>query len=126
MDEPPVEHLHSQPIVEEDFVIGLAGEVETADGESDLLVVVIGVYEVGRRAAFGEGVGDTLDDVGGVETVAARRGEARVGQVLLVDGEDEAADAGDGLELGGVGGGPGLGVVGADVGEALPGPAGAA
>lgn len=128
VDEPPVEHLHAEAVVEEDLVVAVADEVEAADGEDDLLVGAVGVDEVGRGAAGGLGVVDALGDGGGVEAVeGGGGGEAGAGEVVLVDGEDGSAEAGDGGEVvRGGHGGPGVGVVVADVGQALPRPARAA
>ena len=84
---------------------------------------MVGVDEVRRRAAERVVVGGAFDDPVGVEAVAA--GGLVVGwgaEIGLVDGEDEAAQTGDGLELVGGGGGPRGAVVGADVGAALPQP----
>lgn len=121
-----VEHLLPQPIVEQQLVIALAEEIEAADGHDDLAIFVIGVDQVGRGVAERVVVGNALDDPIGVEAVAAGGGVLGGEQIGLVDGEDEAAEAGDGGELVGGGGGPALAVVGADVGAALPCPAEAA
>lgn len=122
VDVTAVEHLHTEAVVEEELVVALLDEVEAADGEDDLAVVVVGVDEVGRGAAMGLLVGDAFDDPVGVEAVASVWGELRVAEIGLVDGEDEAADVGDGGELVVGGAGPGGAVVGADVGAALPRP----
>lgn len=127
VDVTPVEHLPPEAVVEEHLVVALAGEVESADGEDDLLVLAVDVDEIGRAPSVGDlVVRHALDDVGRIHPVAAGGGILGVGEVLLVDGEDGAADARDGIDLLGGGQRPGLAVVGAHVGEPLPSPAGAA
>lgn len=84
---------------------------------------VVGVDEVGRGVAEGLLVGEAFDDPLRVEAVAAGGGELGAAEVVFVDGEDEAAEAGYGFEFGGGGGRPGGTVVGADVGAAFAGPA---
>ena len=124
---PAIKHLLPKAVIQKELVVALFGEVEAADGEHDLAVLVVGVYEIRRHAALGFRVADTLDDAIGVDAVAA--GGLIVGrtaEIGLVDGKDEAAEAGDGLELVGSGGGPRGAVVRADVCAALPQPACAA
>lgn len=123
VDVSTIEHLHTEAVIEEDLIVTLRSEIEATDSEDDLTVLGIGVDEVRGALALGIGVGGVLGDEFGIHAVAAVGGEAGVGDVVLVDGENGAADAGDRGELGGVGEGPGLAVVGADVGETLPGPA---
>ena len=60
MSKAAVKHLHVQMVVEKELVIALLDEIETTDGENDLMVVVVGVDEVGRGAAMVLLVGDTL------------------------------------------------------------------
>ncbi|KAL0925804.1 hypothetical protein M5K25_004174 [Dendrobium thyrsiflorum] len=81
------------------LVIALADEVETTDSENDLSVIVIGVDEVGRASALGLVVVDALDEPARVQVIAARRGEAGVGDIVLVDGEDDSAYAGYWFEV---------------------------
>lgn len=99
MSKAAVEHLHSQTVVEEDLVVALLDEIETSDGEHNLTMVVVGVDEVRRGAALSLLVGNALDNPLWFDAVAAVRGVPRVVEVGLVDGEDEAADARNGLEL---------------------------
>lgn len=109
----------------DDLVVGVAGEVEAADGEDDLLVAVVDVDDVGRAGVADVLVGGALDDAGEVDAgvpAAGRRELGGVGEVVLVDGEDDAADSRDGLELPRRRRRPRLAVVGADVGEPLPRP----
>lgn len=126
VDEATVEHLAAKAVVQEDLVVALADEVEAADGEDDLLVVVVNVDEVGGAAAQGLVVVDELGDPGLVHAVAAGGCESGLGEVVLVDGEDRTAHAGHRLELVGSGRRPRLAVVGAHVGQPLPRPSGAA
>lgn len=81
---------------------------------------MIGINEVRRRVALGLLVRHALDDPIGVHLVPARGRVLGVSQVVLVGGEDDAADAWHGLELlhGGVR--PRGAVVGADVGAPFP------
>jgi hypothetical protein len=111
-----------------DLVVGVSDEVEAADGEDDLVVSSVDVDDVGRAVCADVGVGGALDDAVGVDVGVSEPGgrELGVGEVVLVDGHDDLADARDGVEVVGGGGRPGVAVVGADVGEALPGPAHAA
>lgn len=74
-------------------------KIESAYGESDLAVVAVGVDEVRRASAVGLVVGDAFDEPARVHPVPAGRGEARAGKIGLVDGEDDAADAGDGFKV---------------------------
>lgn len=62
-------------------------------------MVVVRVDEVGRASAVGLVVADALDEPARIQAVATERGEARVGEVGLVDAEDGAADAGYGFEV---------------------------
>ncbi len=82
-------------------VVGVADEIEAADGEDHLAAEAVGEDEVRGAAAGG---GDALDDGGGVDAVASgggrRRGPAGAGEVGLVGGERCTAGAGDGSELG--------------------------
>jgi hypothetical protein len=106
------------------LVVCVADEVEAAYGEDDLVALAVEVDDVGRAVGADVGVGGALDDAVGVEVgvAAAGRRELGVGEVVLVDGHDDVADARDGLEVVGGGGRPRLAVVGADVGEPLPRP----
>ena len=99
MSKATVEHLHAQMVVEKELVIALLDEIETTNGEDDLMVVVVGVDEVGRGAAMELLVGDTLHNPLWFHAVAPRRGVLLVIEVRLVDGEDDAADRGNRLEL---------------------------
>ena len=99
MSKAAVEHLHAQTVVEKELVIALLDEIETTDGEDDLMVVVVGVDEVGRGAAMGLLVGDALHNPLWFHALAPRRGVLWVVEVRLVDGEDDAADTGNRLEL---------------------------
>lgn len=123
-----IEHLLPELVIHEELVVTLLRQVEAAHGQHDLAVVVVGVDEVGRRVALGVLVGGAFDDPVGVEVVAGGGGlgVGWVVEVGFVDGEDEAAEAGDGFELVGGGGGPGGAVVGAYVGATFPEPACAA
>lgn len=121
-DIPAVKHLHPEAVIEEDLVVGFLGEVEASDGEDDLAMRVVEVDEVRRHAAKGMVVGGALDDRVGIEAVATGGRVLGAAEVLLVDREYEAADAGDGLELSGSGEGPRVAVVGAHVGAPLPRP----
>ena len=94
-----VEHLHAQMVIEKELVIALLDEIETTDGEDDLMVVVVGVDEVGRSAGMGLLIGDTLHNPLWFHVVAPRRGVLWVVEVRLVDGEDDATDMGNRLEL---------------------------
>lgn len=89
-------------------------------------MVMVDVDDVGRGLAEGLLVGDALDDPVGLKAVAAGGGELRMAEIGLVHREDEAADAGDGLELVRGRGGPRGAVIGADVGATLPEPPGEA
>lgn len=70
-------------------------------------------------------IGPAINDPLRVHAVPARWGPQRVGEVILIDGKDVAAEAGDGLELDGGGKAPRLAVVACAVEAALPGPASA-
>lgn len=119
---PAVEHLHPQPVIEQHSVVVLIHQIHTADGEDDLAVVVVGVDQVGRSVAEGLLVVGALHHPFRVDPVAGGGGEPGAAGVRVVDGQDGAADAGDGVELVGGGDGPRGAVVGADVGAALPRP----
>lgn len=114
VDVAAVEHLHSELVVEQQLVVALLDQIEPADGEDDVAVLVVQVDEVGRGSAEGLLVAHALHHaLGGAE-------------IGLVDGQDQAAEAGDGVELVGGGQGPAVGVVRAHVGAAPPEPARAA
>lgn len=117
-----VEHLHPQPVVEQHLVIALLHQVQAADRQDYLAAVVVDDDQVGRRAAEGLLVVGALHHPLRVEGVAGGGGVLGAAEVGLVDGQDGSADARDGLELVGGGGGPRGAVVGADVGAALPPP----
>lgn len=106
VNEPDIEHLHSEPIVEENLVVVLVDEIEAANSEDDLAVVSIGVDDVRRASAVGLVIGNALDEPVGVHAVSGGKGEAGSGEVGLVDGEDGAGDAGDGFKIVGDGRGP--------------------
>ena len=95
----PVEHLHTQAVVKEELVVALLDEIETPDGQHDLMVVVVGVDEVGRGVALGLLVGDTLHNPLWFHPVPPWWGVLWVVEVGFVDSQDEAADARNGLEL---------------------------
>lgn len=99
VDVAAVKHLLSQVIVQKKLVVTLFGKIKAADGEHDLAVVVVAINEVRGRVTKGLLVGEALDNPVRVESVAAGGGELGVAEIRLVDGEDEAADAGHALEL---------------------------
>jgi hypothetical protein len=43
---PPVKHPHAQTVVHQDLVVTLFGEIQSADGQHDLMVLVVAVDEV--------------------------------------------------------------------------------
>lgn len=123
MNKPTIEHLHPQSIIQQQLVITLLHQIKTANGENNLAMVVVDVDYVGRSPTQCLLVSDALDEPLGVGAVAPRGEELGVLKIGFVDGEDQAADSRDGLEIVDSGGGPWDAVVGADVSAALPCPA---
>jgi len=120
---PAVEHLLPQPVIKEDFVVTLIGQVEATHRQHNLLVLVVEVDEVGRRTAERVLMGHALYDPVRVQAVAGGRlvvlGVSEIGVVV---GEDEAADSRHRVKLVGGGGRPRGAVVASNVGAALPEP----
>lgn len=100
MNVPAAQHLLTQLVVEKDLVVALLGQVQSPDREHDLAVVVVEVDDVRRRPSLGLLVGHSFDDPVRVQVeLSDRRGDFGVSEIGLVDGEDDAADSWDGLEL---------------------------
>lgn len=96
MDVTSIKTLGLGSVVKQEAVIRPAAEAETADGENELRVVAVKIYEVRRATIGGVGVGGTADDAGRIDAVAEGGwGPARVGKVVFVGGENGAAGAGD-------------------------------
>ena len=121
MNVPTAEHLLTQFVIEKDLVIALLGQVQAADREYDLTVVVVDVDDVRRRSSLGLLVGHSFDDPIRVQVeLSDRRRDFGVSEIGLVDGEDHAADSWDGLELFGCCCCPRGAVVGSHVCAAFP------
>lgn len=122
---PTIMLLLPEPVVQQELVIALLGQVEASESQHNVTVVVVEVDEVGRASALVVQVILAADDGSGVHAVAAGGGEERVLEVVLVDGEYHAAEARDGLEVDGGCEAPCLAVVAGCDEAPLPHPPGA-